>query len=351
MSALASLPSPSPIRILVVDDSAIVRGLIISGLETQADMVVAGRAANGQAAVAETARLRPDVVVLDLEMPVMDGMTALPLILQAHPSVRVVIASTLSQRNARISLEALTRGAHDYVPKPQSGSLATAADFHRELAQKVRALGSAERAAAPPVVRTTATAQGVPKVLAIGGSTGAPPALIHLFEALRGIDLPILLTQHMPAGFTTLLAQQLSRAGDRPCTEGIESEPILPGRAYVAPGGFHMTVGASQAGPVIRLNQDPPEHFCRPAVDPMLRSAAEVYGAGLMAVILTGMGSDGAEGCRAVADRGGRCIVQDAATSVVWGMPGAASRTGVVEAVLPLPRIGDYVRSAIGAPR
>ncbi|RZJ97889.1 MAG: chemotaxis-specific protein-glutamate methyltransferase CheB, partial [Brevundimonas sp.] len=309
------------------------------------------RAANGQAAVAETARLRPDVVVLDLEMPVMDGMTALPLILAAHPGVKVIIASTLSQRNARISLEALTQGAHDYVPKPQSGSLATAQDFHRELAEKVTALGRVERVPAAPARIATGAVRQAPRVLAIGGSTGAPPALLSLFEALRGVDLPILLTQHMPPGFTTLLAQQLARAGGRPCTEGHEGERIVSGHAYVAPGGFHMTVGASEAGPVIRLNQDPPEHFCRPAVDPMLRSAAEVYGAGLMAVILTGMGCDGAEGCVAVTDRGGRCIVQDAATSVVWGMPGAASRTGVVEAVLPLNRIGDYIRNAVGGAR
>lgn len=351
MSALSRLLATPPIRVLVVDDSAIVRGLIISGLETWPGIVIAGRAANGQAAVDETARLRPDVVVLDLEMPVMDGMTALPLILAAHPGVKVIIASTLSQRNARISLEALTQGAHDYVPKPQSGSLATAQDFHRELAEKVTALGRIEAGPVTPVRVATSMMRQAPKVLAIGGSTGAPPALLSLFEALRGLDLPILLTQHMPAGFTTLLAQQLARAGDRPCAEGEDGERIVAGRAYVAPGGFHMTVARSEAGPVIRLNQDAPEHFCRPAVDPMLRGAAEVYGPGLMAVILTGMGVDGAEGCRAVADRGGRCIVQDEATSVVWGMPGAAARTGLTEAVLPLNRIGDYVRNAAGAAR
>lgn len=334
-----------------MDDSAIVRGLIVNELDKHPDVAIVGRAANGQAAVTEVERLKPDVVVLDLEMPVMDGMTALPLILKAHPGVRVVIASTLSQRNARISLEALTLGAHDYVPKPQNGSLVSAEAFHNELAQKVLALGAASPASsAPPVQIAPASARMTPRVLAIGGSTGAPPALLALFEALRGLSLPILLTQHMPPTFTALLAEQLSRAGDRPCAEGVEGEPILPGRAYVAPGGQHMTIGLSGSTPVIRLNTEPPEHFCRPAVDPMLRSAATVYGPGLMAVILTGMGSDGADGCRHVAQSGGRFLVQDEATSVVWGMPGAAARTGLAEAILPLNQIAGHVRRAAGMP-
>ncbi|MFN3352630.1 MAG: CheB methylesterase domain-containing protein, partial [Brevundimonas sp.] len=200
---------------------------------------------------------------------------------------------------------------------------------------------------APP--RTPPLGRAAPRVLAIGGSTGAPPVLMTLFESLRGVTQPILVTQHMPAGFTSLLAEQLSRAGERPCAEAKDGETILAGRAYVAPGGWHMTVASGAGGPMIRLNQEPPEHFCRPAVDPMLRTASEVYGNGLMAVILTGMGSDGAEGCRAVVEHGGRFIVQDEATSVVWGMPGAAARTGLVEAVLPLDRISPYIRQAVGA--
>lgn len=352
MSAPHRSADTDAVRVLVVDDSAIVRGLIISQLETHPGLLVVGRAANGEAAVQETRRLRPDVVVLDLEMPVMDGMAALPLILAANPGVRVIIASTLSQRNARISLEALTVGAQDYVPKPQTGSLVGAETFHRELAQKVLALGRSATqqpeqrtpVAAPATDRRLAT----PRVLAIGGSTGAPPALLSLFEGLRGLNLPILLTQHMPPNFTGLLAEQLGRAGQRPCAEGVDGEAIIPGRAYVAPGGWHMTVCGNGATPVIRLNQEPQEHFCRPAVDPLLRSAASVFGSGLMTIVLTGMGSDGAEGCRAVAGHGGRFIVQDEATSVVWGMPGAAARTGLAEAILPLDQIAAYVMRAVG---
>lgn len=347
------------IRVMVVDDSAIVRGLIVRMLEAAPEVQVAARASNGAAALAELDRVAVDVVILDIEMPVMDGMTALPLMLAKQPHLKIVVASTLSQRNARISLEALQRGAADYVPKPEAGSLVNAAEFQRDLIARVRALSgaAASRAASPAsapasppplaaVVRPRPA--GVkPGVIAIGGSTGAPPVLLDLFAGLKGaVQQPILVTQHMPATFTALFAEQIERAGGRPSAEARDGEPILPGRVYVAPGGWHMMVGRSGATPVIRLNQEPPVHYCRPAVDPMLRSAAEVYGPRVLAVILTGMGSDGAEGCRAVADAGGRFIAQDEATSAVWGMPGAAARTGLAEAVLPKAQMASWIRTA-----
>lgn len=343
--------TPVPIRVMVVDDSAIVRGLIVHMLEKHSALAVVARAANGEAALAEMARSPVDVVILDLEMPVMDGMTALPLILSRHPGVKVIVASTLSQRNARISLEALQKGAADYVPKPEGGTLANAAEFERQLVSKVLALGCrpshgdshcrAPSGKAPPV-RTGAVR---PAVIAIGGSTGAPPVLMKLMTELKNaITQPILITQHMPATFTALLAEQIERAGGRPCSEGKDGEPILPGRSYVAPGGWHMTVGRSGATPVIRLNQDTPEHYCRPAVDPLLRSAAEVFGNRLAIVILTGMGADGAEGCRIAAQAGGRFVVQDQATSAVWGMPGAAAKTGLAEAILPASQLSGWIR-------
>lgn len=355
LTLLEAAPVRDPrIRVMVVDDSAIVRGLIVQTLERDPALSVVARAANGEAALIELARTAVDVVVLDIEMPVMDGLTALPLILKLQPEARVVMASTLTRRNARISLQALQAGAADYVPKPETGGLVGAEDFARELTAKVKALGRSGGLPTPPTpapvapVRPSPLSPPIrPQVVAVGGSTGAPPALMSLFADLKGeLEQAVLLTQHMPPTFTAMLAEQLERTGERPAGEARDGEPILPGRIYVAPGGWHMTVGRSGKVPVIRLNQEAPEHFCRPSVDPMLRSAAAVYGPGVLAVILTGMGADGAEGCRAVAEAGGRFVVQDEATSVVWGMPGAAARTGLAEAVLPLPQIAPWVRRA-----
>jgi len=362
-----------PIRVMVVDDSAVVRGLIAKALESDPDISVVARAQDGQAALMQMERAEIDVIVLDLEMPVMDGLTALPLILARAPEVRVIIASTLTQRNARLSLQLLQSGASDYVSKPEGGSLVNAESFNRDLLAKVKALGGASQrgasqrgsgqgvsGAAPapspaPVVQRPVRASNIaPRVIVIGGSTGAPPALMQLFDSLKGgPDLPILVAQHMPAMFTAMLAEQLTRAGGRPCHEAVDGEQVLAGRAYVAPGGWHMTVARTgQAGSqteIIRLNQDPPEHFCRPAVDPLLRSVAETYGAAALAVILTGMGSDGALGCQILAQGGGRFSVQDEASSVVWGMPGAAARTGLAEAVLPVPELGAWLKRAAAA--
>ena len=340
-----------PIRVMVVDDSAIARGLIVQMLEKETSITVVARAANGEAALAELGRTPVDVVILDLEMPVMDGMTALPLMLARWPDVRIIVASTLSQRNARISLQALQNGATDYVPKPDSGTLTSAAEFERELVSKILALGRGPANEKPtlasgfdPSSLDRATGHR-PAAIAIGGSTGAPPVLIKLMTEIRNaISQPILITQHMPATFTAILAEQIERASGRPTAEAKDGEPVLPGRCYVAPGGWHMTVGRDGATPVIGLNQEPPEHYCRPAVDPMLRSASAVYGNRLAVIILTGMGADGSEGCRIAARAGGRFVVQDEATSAVWGMPGAAAKTGLAEAILPASQISNWLR-------
>lgn len=350
----------APIRVMVVDDSAIVRGLISKQLSEDHDIEVVCTASNGAIALAELQRRSVDVVVLDIEMPVMDGLTALERIVAEHPKIKVVMASTLTRRNAEISLRALELGAADYVAKPETG-LTAAADFKRELTSKVKGLGRsrqrpavapapAPKAVAPPRPAAAWRPRTRPSVLAIGSSTGGPPALLKLFAALKGaVNQPILLTQHMPAAFTPLLAEQLTRAGGRPCAEGRDGEPIEAGRCYVAPGGWHMTVEKHAGIPTIRLNQEPPENFCRPAVDPMLRSVAQVYGSAATAVILTGMGSDGAKGCEALAAAGGRFIAQDEATSVVWGMPGAAAGTGLAEEILPLEDIAPWIRRVAGS--
>ena len=348
------------IRVMVVDDSAVVRGLITRHLNVEAGIEVVASAANGELALAELSRRDVDVVVLDIEMPVMDGLTALREIVARHPGVRVVMASTLTRRNAEISMKALHLGASDYVAKPETG-LAGAEQFRQELAAKVRAIAARRPAtvsgaptrSAPVVAAPPAPARPPrtrPGVILIGASTGGPPALLRLFAAIRGaVEQPILLTQHMPATFTALLAEQLARIGDRPCAEARDGERIKPGHCYVAPGGWHMTVARDGAMPVLRLNQDPPENFCRPAVDPLFRTAAQVFGTGALGVILTGMGSDGAHGCEALVRAGGHFIVQDEASSVVWGMPGAAAATGLAGGVLPLDQIGPWLRRISGA--
>lgn len=354
----------APVRVLVVDDSAIVRGLIGRRLDAEPGVTVVGSAPNGEMALQALARTPADVVVLDIEMPVMDGLTALPHILALTPAPRVLIASSLTRKHAEITLRALRLGAADCIAKPEA-SLGAAEEFHRDLLMKVKALAPAVAAspAAPVNPAPTApapitafpataarTARSRPQVIAIGSSTGGPPALLKLFESLRGaVEQPIFLTQHMPATFTALLAEQLSRAGARVCAEAVDGEPVVPGRCYVAPGGWHMTVRRASEGVVIALNQDPPENFCRPAVDPMLRSLAQVYGPGVLAIILTGMGADGARGCLSVAERGGRFVAQDEASSVVWGMPDAAAQTGRADKILPLDEIGPWLRLCAGA--
>ena len=347
---------------MVVDDSAIVRGLITRRLQTEPDIVVAASASNGEMAIVELQRHPVDVIVLDIEMPVMDGLTALPHLLAARPGVKVLVASTLSRRNAEIGMKALQAGAADFLAKPDS--LVGAEAFNSELLAKLRAFGTRRVApqavAAPPSPAVASSAAIIgrpasrPEVVAIGGSTGAPPVLVSLFEALRGkISQPILITQHMPPTFTAILAEQLARSGERPCAEAVDGERARgrPRPPRADPGGWHMLAARVARGkPVIRLTQDEAENFCRPAVDPMLRSLAAVYGPGVLAMILTGMGADGAKGCEAVAAAGGRFAVQDEATSVVWGMPGAAARTGLAQAVLPLPEIAFYLSRVAAAP-
>ncbi|MGE6942348.1 chemotaxis-specific protein-glutamate methyltransferase CheB [Brevundimonas sp. NPDC029107] len=337
---------------MIVDDSAVVRGVLRRLLEAETGVAVVAAASNGEMALKALAQQAADVVLLDIEMPIMDGLATLRRIAIDHPAVKVIMVSTLTRRNAEISLEALRLGAADYVTKPEAG-IATAAEFGRDLVARIRALAAPRRRAASevpaaaPAVRPRSRPPLV-RALGVGASTGGPPALLKLFRALAGGAgrQPILVTQHMPATFTALLAEQIERAAGRPCAEGKDGESVLPGRIYVAPGGWHMRVENRPISPVIRLDQEAPEHFCRPAVDPMLRSLASVYGEGALAVVLTGMGADGAAGCAAVARAGGRFIAQDQATSAVWGMPAAAAATGLAEAVLPLGDIGPWLRRA-----
>lgn len=434
---------------MVVDDSAVIRGLTVRWLREVPGVDVVAVHANGRMAVEDVTASKPDVVVLDIEMPEMDGFTALPLLLERRPGLVVLVSSTLSRRGAEISLRALTLGAAECIAKPDgSGRIASAADYRRELVELVLQLGAQARRrrglAAPdprreapalptkadtsvktdisareglahgaqsshggqaggtlssggsshaggashsggaahggsathgagqapassahapspaalrpadprpaPVKRPAAEAPPLrpfssmpPRVLALGSSTGGPQALVQVLTACKDalVRVPVLVVQHMPPTFTALLAEQLGRATGLPSAEARDGEEVVAGRIYVAPGGLHLVIEKEERAVVARLRDTPPEHFCRPAVDPMFRSVAQVFGASSLAVVLTGMGNDGGLGASAISGGGGSVVIQDEETSVVWGMPGAVRAAGAAAAVLPLAKIGQ----------
>jgi len=339
----------APINVVLVDDSAVVRGLIARALADDPEMRIVGSAGDGQAALAVLRATAADVVVLDVEMPVMDGLAALPKLLEAEPGVAVIMASALTRRHADMSLRALRLGAADYVPKPQAGADAA---FFEELKTKIKAHGARVRRACAPAPKAApanpALWRCTPRAVAIGASTGGPPALLHIFARAKGkIRTPVFITQHMPATFTAMLAEQIAQVSGAPACEGGEGMRVRAGCVYVAPGGSHMVAERDANGVVLHLSDAPPENFCKPAVDPMLRSLAKAYGRDLLAAVLTGMGRDGADGCVAVADAGGRFFVQDEASSVVWGMPGAAFRTGRAMGQLNLTEAAAYLADAM----
>lgn len=368
--------SPNPVRVMVVDDSVVIRGVISRWLEQEAGLCVVASKRNGKDAVADLKNSKPDVIVLDIEMPVMDGLTALPLILAECPGIPVIMASTLTTRNAKTSLKALELGAADYIPKPESTSgVSTSQTFRDELIRKATFLGRRYAAArdrrapgaarnAAPFRAAPASAKGgpialrpfssrKPEILLIGSSTGGPQALQAVVAALRqsAVPVPVLITQHMPPTFTAVLAEHLARASGLETCEAEDRMPLKAGRIVVAKGGHHMVLERAAGGTAIRLTDSAPVHFCKPAVDPLFESGAALYGPAVLAAVLTGMGSDGANGATKIADAGGSVVAQDEKTSVVWGMPGAAAKAGACAAVLPLNQIGSKLSAMINGGR
>ncbi len=370
----ASRTATEPFRVMLVDDSAVIRGFFRRAMEEEPAIEIVSSVGNGQSAVDVLAKAKPDVIVLDIEMPVMDGLTALPKLLEIDPDVKIVMASTLTLANADISLKALSIGATDYIAKPSTtAELHSTGTFKGELIEKIMALGRAKRRLPPEeqpapgvTAKNVAAAAGsapsgpialrkpaiLPaKFLAIGSSTGGPQALLKVVAGLGpDFEVPVLITQHMPPTFTGILADHLSRAADREVKEASDGDLVRAGCIYVAPGDFHMVAENDGTNVTVRLNQDPPENFCRPSVDVMLRSLAKLYGNRLLTVILTGMGQDGLLGGRKVVDAGGTLIAQDEATSVVWGMPGAVANEGLCSAVLPLDNLAAKIREISGRP-
>jgi two-component system chemotaxis response regulator CheB len=379
-----------PLRVMIVDDSVVIRGLISRWIGAEHDMEVAASLRTGLEAVNQIERINPDVAVLDIEMPELDGLSALPQLLAKKRDLVIIMASTLTRRNAEISFKALSLGAADYIPKPESTREASAADiFHHDLIQKIRHLGARLRrkaavaspplapaspapAARGPVARPAAPTPApavnapssgslstrpfstqAPKVLLIGSSTGGPQALMSLVAELGPVidRFPVLITQHMPPTFTTILAEHLARSSRRPASEAVDGEPVKAGRIYLAPGGKHMRVVRSGADAAISLDDGPAVNFCKPAVDPLFTSAIDVWHGNILSVILTGMGSDGMRGGKDIVAAGGSVIAQDEASSVVWGMPGAAANAGICAAILPLNQIGTKVNRLFAGDR
>ena len=368
LAAASGSTASARIRVAVCDDSLVVRGAILRILRRDPAIEVVGQARHGEEALrlVQTHQTNNpiEVIVLEVEMPVMDGLTALPRLLELDRRLKVVMASTLTRRGASISLQALHGGASDYVPKPDASNVANSEQFAADLLAKIRGLGQMRRRAlpaaarptipqvaapAPPIAVRPARIGNRPRLLAVGSSTGGPQALFAFFKALGPrLRVPVVLTQHMPASFIPALAEHINNVGGLSCSVARDGERLRRDHILVAPGDRHMLIRADGTALYAKLSDEPPENFCRPAVDPMLRSAAAACGGAVLVLMLTGMGRDGLVGTRDIVERGGEAIAQDEASSVVWGMPGAIAQAGLCRDILPLTRLPAAIRELVG---
>ncbi len=346
------------IRVLVVDDAVVVRKLITETLRLDPDLEVVGVAANGKIALQKIPQVNPDIITLDIEMPELDGLSTLREVRKLYPKLPVIMFSTLTQRGGVDTLDALSLGANDYVTKPANVGSVTESmrRLEQDLIPKIKA--HCRHLGVPESVREDAKAPGgamafrtVPlthagpiEIVCLGTSTGGPNALAEVFANLPAdLPVPIMIVQHMPPLFTALLAERLSAHSSMPCHEGFEGQVVERGHAYVAPGGKHMEVQRPGLRAVLHLHEGPPENSCRPAVDVLFRSVAAAYGGSVLGVVMTGMGQDGLRGCEIIREKRGTVVVQDEATSVVWGMPGYVARAGYADKIVPINQIADEI--------
>ena len=382
-----------PITILIVDDSEVIRFLFTKSLERDPDLRVIGTASNGIEAIAMAKQYQPDMVLLDIEMPQMDGLTALPSILSVSRESKVFIISGNSRDSAAKAITSLSHGASEFILKPGSTGALPSLEFHEELRTKIKAIARPKARGAESTNDAPATLSQSPAIpapqkqlspvtalrkpfvhppargetaaptpalqpakqteitaIAIASSTGGPEALMQLFADLKGrlMHLPIFVTQHMPPLFTAALADQIARHSNRPCREAVDGEKVAPGIVYIAPGGYHMLVRIIAGSTLIQLTQTPPVNSCRPSADPMFASISHVYGRNTLGIVLTGIGTDGCQGARAILDHGGSVIAQDKASSVVYGMPKTVAEAGLCEAIVPIGEMANSVARRCG---
>ena len=344
---------------LIVDDAVVVRKTLSDAVSRDSFLDVVGTASNGRIALAKFAALKPDIILLDIEMPEMDGLETVRELRKIDARVPILMFSTLTERGASATLEALALGATDYLTKPSNTDMAaTSETVTRELLPRIRALchlpvsltadvGTQAVPLAPPLVvrpKRKPPLMAPVQIVTIGVSTGGPDALARLLPTLpANLPVPVVIAQHMPPIFTSLLAARLSARCSLPVRECKSGENLTAGCIFIAPGDFHMVACGENGAVRLRTHQGPKENFCRPSVDVLFRSVADVYGARTLAVILTGMGQDGLKGCELLCSLGARILAQDEASSVVWGMPGFVAGSGLGDKILPLDQIGAEI--------
>lgn len=342
----------TPIRILVVDDSVVIRKMLSDTLSGDGALEVVGTASDGHVALAKIRLLKPDLITLDVEMPVMNGLEALAAVRKLYPKLQVIMFSTLTERGAAATLDALSLGASDYATKPSNtGSPAGAIERIRsELIPKIKGLCGAAALGVTPLIRlrpaSKVRVRSNPRIeiVAIGTSTGGPNALAEVLPRIpKDFPVPIVVVQHMPPIFTRLLAERLASRSAIPVEEGSAGAILSSGHAWIAPGNFHMKVIRTGMTWRLNLNQGPRENSCRPAVDVLFRSVALAYGANVLGLVMTGMGSDGTLGAQHIRDAGGDVIIQDEASSIVWGMPGLVHASGLADAAYPLDHLATEI--------